>query len=289
MSAASMVDRTESPTMDTRVPIFLHVPKAAGRSLLSVMRDNYGADRLHEIYGEPPSLAEDEFHRMSERERLAFDAVAGHLRFGLHEYIPRPSRYLTVLRDPIERVLSTYAFVRRKKSHHRHEEVVGRDLSIVEVIESRLLPMLDNGQTRALSGVGADVERCTASMLEQAKANIERHFAVVGLLERFDETLVMCQREFGRKKVRMRQRNAAPQRRSPRALDPDTRRAIAECNELDEELYRWAEHRFERQVAAGGSSFRRQVRRLRHETALRDLAVRGRALLPRPAFTRKGR
>ena len=279
MSASTPVGSTDGPTIDTCVPIFLHVPKAAGRSLLSVMRDNYGADRVYEVYTEPPSIAEEAFFGMPERQRLGFDAVAGHLRFGLHEYISRPTTYLTVLRNPIERVLSTYAFVRRKKSHHRHAEVVGRDRSIVEVIESGLLPMLDNGQTRALSGAGADVERCTASHFEQAKANIESHFAVVGLLERFDETLVLCRREFGWKTVRMRQRNAAPGRQSAQSLDPETRTAIAEVNEFDGELYAWAEERFDRKVGEGGVSFQRQLRRLQYETALRGFAAGGRAML----------
>lgn len=274
-----MADPMESPATGAPVLIFLHVPKAGGISLLSVIRDNYRSARIYEVGGNRPSLAELEFRGMSERERLAFDAIAGHLRFGLHECIRRPTTYLTVLRDPIDRVLSTYAFVRRKKSHPSHEEIVRGDLSLIEVIQSGLLPMLDNGQTRALSGVGADVDKCTPSMLDQAKANVERHFAVAGLLERFDETLVMCRREFGWKKIRIRRLNSAPVRQDPQLLDTDTRGALAETNQLDQLLYEWAEERFERRVAECGASFRRQVRILRCETTMRRFAAGGRDMV----------
>lgn len=273
-----MNDQSRRAHSDSRegiglVPIFLHIPKAAGRSMLSVLRDNYGADKLYEVYSEPPQIAEDGFFAMSAQRRQQFDAVAGHLRFGFHEHIPRRSAYLTVLRDPIKRVLSTYSFVRRKTSHPEHEAIVSQNLSIEEVIRSGLLPMLDNGQTRALSGVGADVDTCTPDMLERAKANVETHFSVVGFLERFDETLLLCGREFGWSVVRNRRRNAAPGPLHGDPLTPETVTALAETNRLDLQLYEWALGRFNQKVAQAGPAFARQVRTLRLTTRLRGIGA----------------
>ena len=41
----------------------------------------------------------------------------GHMLFGLHKILPQPSTYITVLRDPVERVLSAFYFMRSYRLH----------------------------------------------------------------------------------------------------------------------------------------------------------------------------
>src|SRR5438105_758705 len=56
--------------------------------------------------------------RKLSKERLRKIRVfKGHMLFGLHEVLPQPATYITVLRDPIERTLSAYYFMRSYKLH----------------------------------------------------------------------------------------------------------------------------------------------------------------------------
>ena len=41
----------------------------------------------------------------------------GHMLFGLHEVLPQSATYITVLRDPVDRVLSAFYFMRSYKLH----------------------------------------------------------------------------------------------------------------------------------------------------------------------------
>ncbi len=48
---------------------------------------------------------------MPEEKRNKIRCLKGHMPFGLHKYLLNSSVYLTVLREPIERVISHYYFV----------------------------------------------------------------------------------------------------------------------------------------------------------------------------------
>jgi hypothetical protein len=83
-------------------------------------------------------------------------------------------------------------------------------------------------------------------MLEIAKRNIEESFAVVGLTERFDETLILLHETFGWSRLHYVSANVAP--RQAVELPDDVRNLIEEHNQLDIELYRHAGERFDEAI-----------------------------------------
>ncbi|MEO5579030.1 MAG: hypothetical protein ABIR58_00110 [Gemmatimonadaceae bacterium] len=56
---------------------------------------------------------------------------------------------------------------------------------------------VDNDQTRRIAGEEPPLGRCTSAMFELAKQNLRRHFRVVGVTDRFDETLLLMKQAFG--------------------------------------------------------------------------------------------
>jgi hypothetical protein len=127
---------------------------------------------------------------------------------------------------------------------------------------------LENGQTRLLAGLG-DGDSATGSdtsgseLLDRAKGNLTGHFAVVGLVERFDETLILLRRRFGFRNVfytKQNARGAGPRRDK---LDQDTLAHILERNALDVALYQFARGLFAEQVRRQGRSFPVEVRLFR--------------------------
>lgn len=241
--------------------VFLHIGKTAGSTLRKVLLRNYPRSTVISIGSRSPNptrLRREEtieiFESLPEGRRLSARLITGHTIFGIHELVPRPSVYITLLRDPVRLVISQYEYVRRREDHWLHAQA--RRLTLAEYVRSGISLETDNSQTRAISG---DRETpfgvCDETMLELAKRNIEECFAVVGLTERFDESLLLMQRTFGWRRIHYVRANAAPRRTKPR-LRPEVAAIVEEQNHLDIELYRWAAARLEASFrSAPGSSF----------------------------------
>jgi hypothetical protein len=57
---------------------------------------------------------------------------------------------------------------------------------------------LDNGQTRLIAGIDDKIPfgKCTREILDLAIKNIEEYFAVVGILDKFNETILLLKKVF---------------------------------------------------------------------------------------------
>jgi hypothetical protein len=123
---------------------------------------------------------------------------------------------------------------------------------------------MDNGQLRLLTGHMDDIDfgGCARTLLDEAKRNLTDHFAVVGLSERFDESLLLIRRRLGWKRLPVyRRRNVAERKSSTAQLSASALAAIRKHNELDLELYEWASAKFQREWETEG--LQRELQRFR--------------------------
>jgi hypothetical protein len=242
--------------------IFLHVGKTAGATMRSALRREFRRDEVMLVRAPevaPGRLRRDGavewFASLPEAERARPRLIMGHMTYGLHEFVPRPSEYVTLLREPFALIRSQYNHVRRHEGHLLHEQAKAYP-DLVSYIESGISLEMDNSQTRAFAGdKTTPFGECTPEMLERAKANLEG-FAVAGLTERFDESLVAMIRRFGWRRVRYVTTNVDPNRGSRTPLTERESALMREHNALDLDLYGWANDRFQREVveAAGFSA-----------------------------------
>jgi hypothetical protein len=252
----------EEPTV-----IFLHIGKTAGMTMRHVLRRQFRRSDVLVVPSpnrQPRRLLREEslehFASLPLDVRAASRLIMGHTIFGLHELVPRPCVYITLLRDPLKLVVSQYDFVRRTPGHWLHQTALR--MTLQEYVESGVSFEMDNSQTRAVSGdVSTDFGRCSQSMLETALRNIAEHFAVVGLTERFDETLVLLSRAFGWPWLRYVRANVSPSHQR-QELSPETAAIIGKLNVLDQELYRRTATAFQRSIDAD-ASFEGDLHRLR--------------------------
>jgi hypothetical protein len=126
-----------------------------------------------------------------------------------------------------------------------------------------------NAQTLQVAGVSSEeARRDPNGVLERAKTNIDEHFAVAGVTERFDETLLLMKRRldwprppyYVTSRVGKKNASAGQSPTQRESMDPDVRAVIAEANALDLDLYAYVRDRFENDVAAEGASFQDDVR-----------------------------
>jgi hypothetical protein len=256
---------------DAPTVIFLHIGKTAGSTLRQVLRRQFRASETMVVRSpvrDPKRLRREEtlayFAGLPETERRRPRLILGHTIFGLHEYVPRPSTYITLMRDPVSLVLSQYYYVRRTPGHWLYE--TAQRMTLDEYVRSGVSLETDNSQTRAISGdTTTEFGHCSRAMLDVARRNIEEHFSVIGLVERFDASLVMLGRHFGWSKLAYVRVNVAPQDQR-REVSTDTREAIERQNAIDLELYGQVQQAFDRRVDAD-PAFERDLRRLQRQKA----------------------
>jgi hypothetical protein len=242
------------PTTDRPTVIFLHIGKTAGATMRRALRREFRRSEVMEVRA--PSVAPGRLRRdaavgwfasLQEAERARPRLIMGHMTYGLHEFVPRPSEYVTLLREPISLVRSQYHHVRRHEGHLLHEQAKAYP-DLASYIESGLSLEMDNSQTRAFAGdTTTPFGSCSPEMLELAKQNLAG-FAVAGLTERFDESIVAMIRRFGWRRVRYVTTNVDPNRASRRPLTDRELELVRERNALDLDLYAWASDRFQRRV-----------------------------------------
>jgi len=107
---------TQAAAADEAV-IFLHVPKTAGTTLNRLIEWEYP---LFEIYSvDPVFFRWSALHlwQLPVRRLKKTRMFKGHMLFGLHKILPQRATYITVLREPADRVISAFYFMRSYMLH----------------------------------------------------------------------------------------------------------------------------------------------------------------------------
>jgi hypothetical protein len=245
--------------MHDTTAIFVHIPKTAGTTLARIIARQYPprARMLVERHDEGVR----EFQALPEARRAEIRLLRGHIPYGLHADCPRPATYFTLLREPIDRLVSYYYFVQREPQHYLHDYANTPGMTLKRYVEDRVSLQMANMQTRLISGVWTDpgYGECDRGTLATAKRNLERHFSVVGLTERFDETLLLLKRTLGWRNVFYVRHNVTRGRPRRASLDAETLAVLCASNQLDLELYEHAKALLDQQVCAQGPAFSRAL------------------------------
>ena len=244
--------------------IFMHVPKTAGTSLRHIVQSQFQPHNVFEFYNLktlPPKVRKGiaKYNSLSEAQKQAIKFVSGHVGFGLHEFLSRPCTYITVLRDPVERVISYYYFLLRNQN-----EIV-KNKTLPEFIET--FGGVHNSMTCYLSGLTlqAQLQGCDAKLksqqfdqetLAKAKENLKNYFKVVGFVDRFDETCILLQKILGWNIPAFYVRkNVAKHPHATKEIPPETISLIHQYNELDLSLYNYAREIFTEMIQQQGDTF----------------------------------
>lgn len=231
--------------------IFIHIPKAAGTTLKHIIERQYRRSEIFSIREKLAGKSLEEFRQLPDEVKRPLKIVKGHINFGVHDALPQASTYITVIRDPIERICSHYYYVLRMANHYLHDQVVAQQMSLKDYVCSGISLELDNCQTRVLASGeagGVPFGECSTETLELAKQHLQEHFAVVGIAERFDETLVLLKELFGWSMPFYARLNVTQNRPKLRSLPDADLAAIRQQNQIDLELYRFANQLLDEQI-----------------------------------------
>jgi len=238
--------------------IFLHLPKTAGTTLNRLIEWEYS---LGEMYSVDPVLFEWSFarlRRLSKRRLRRTRMFKGHMLFGLHEVLPQPATYITVLRDPVERVLSAFYFMRSYKLHPLYWKFRNEKWTVEEFVQRSTR---DNVQCKIIANAHYH-SPCTQEVLDRAIDHLDNYFSVVGLSERFEESLALMKLRFGWQLNSYSSFNVTRARPKKGDLPQATLDLISEKNRFDVALYQHAVRLFESAVSQHQAEVSRIAREL---------------------------
>jgi hypothetical protein len=207
------------------------VQKTGGTSILHAAREQFGADKVLMLYGSDSRWTSPAARELAARTRgdarASYAAFADHIEanrvafFASHMSAARlrcftPAQAFTVVRDPVERVISQYFFfVRKRRTEDSLEEFIER-------------PEHQNHQARALAGL--DLEALGA----------------LGVLERYPEFVARLNARFNLNFALVhRKRGGLLKEVQALLIGKALRRRIAALNEEDAALYERAFALFE--------------------------------------------
>lgn len=255
-------NRSKQSVNKEKTLIFFHLNKTAGTTLREILRRKFPEDVRYTTH------SVDELTIVPEEQKGEIKYLEGHFIFGLHEHLPQPSTYITLLRNPVDRVISEYYYLLSRPDYSSlHNELTSKNVKSLEDYVRIGMWYAWNYQTSSLRGIGEGSPPpygplpLSTEDLEIAKANLREHFMVVGLTERFDESLVLLKRALGWriKDILYLKENVGKKRPPKRETTQEAVKLIEEHNELDIQLYEFARQMFEERISQQGSSFRREL------------------------------
>ncbi|ACB53904.1 unknown [Crocosphaera subtropica ATCC 51142] len=244
----------QKPNLEQTV-IFLHIHKTGGRTLEDILKKQYDPQKILSTDNLKWRQSHETLSQYSPAELENIKLIKGHMYFGIHNILLQPFTYITILRDPIERVLSLYCYIRDEPKNPQHKELIEKGMNLEQFLCSGIAKTAENGQTRILSGIQAENKPCSDEMFKLAKENLSKYFSVVGLTEQFDETLILLKRLLGYNIPIYSTKNKNKRRLSIDDISAKERKMIEQYNSFDLQLYEYAYQLFEEQKKQQGYLF----------------------------------
>jgi len=274
--------KKNSPSNDhttTPVVIYHHIAKTGGTSLRKVVQANYKGKALLEWYG-PNRGSVDwwkvHYHALSPQRKAAIQCIAAHSSHYLIPVIDRPFRVFTLLRNPIDRVISLYYFTRilAQKGKGKGAEIgrllISLNWSLGDIYRHAIRDDIDpqwhsllapffNGQTRAILGPHTDTSaipflpKTSGSLdktLQHAYQILEAYYEI-GITEAYADSLRYFANVFGWEKIFVEHANRTQKRPRIHEISPEVITLIREFNHLDFKLHNYAKNYLSQRLPGG--------------------------------------
>lgn len=245
MSALSKVNKTKSEELI----VFTHIPKTFGSSFrLGVVRPNMMNEKFYDYRTLRKFISEPSDYRF----------LHGHLPYGIHVLTNQKVKYLTFLRDPIDRAISFFYFVQQgmEKEQTKHPlSEKAKSLGIKKFYQDK---RFQNHQTRFTAGFISHklypAIACPSTkklILERAKNNLLKEYFFFGIFEKHRESIdLVCEKMNWSTVKEIPHHKKTHKRLKVQDLDEETLQILKDAHDLDLQLYEFAVQNFENQDKA---------------------------------------
>jgi len=253
--------------MNNKTVIFNHIPKTAGLTLSEIMKKQYSTERTFSTldyngknWEGGRRQAIKHFMDLPKFERFNFDFITGHSALELFNFVNNPIG-LVMLRDPVDRVLSLYSYVRRMKWHKFYK--IANQYSLYDCYKNKLHDEWDelyNGQFSSLVSTINKISFDSKIILNDDYERIKvflKEYCLVGIVERFDESLNLFGEYLNWNKnlfySKINVSNDKP------VINPKTIEIIKKYNQNDINLYNYCSNNFDNLINSMDNKFIKKV------------------------------
>lgn len=264
-----------SPLQDHEILFFLHIPKTAGTTLVDVLAKQFPPQQILQVadmgYESVQGFLQQVQHVVMDRsdyevaKQLAdqtlgrFQLIRGHVCYGPPAFNHFQAVYMTMLRNPLERVFSLYQHVSVHADNPLH--ATAKDLSFDQFIRT---PDFHTHISNQMTSYILGRRPTSVGDMEEACQHLDQ-MRFVGITEFFAHSMALLHYTFGWEyEGEMKHLNRSVKKVERSTLAPDTFDLIRQFNEFDIPLYEYGVTLFNqrcRQMAADLFAERNQLRR----------------------------
>jgi len=254
---------------NTPLLLFDHIPRTGGTYFAEVLSRLIGSTSQNLDCG--PDYPETHAKEMRRLDR--YHVIVGHMRLDTVKAFRqiRPRNLITIVRDPVALIESTYTFWRFNIKESLPHCNMAKNLPFSEFIRRRELRMVvDNPITRHFFGLW-DLERLEQSETAKAMAvQMAESYAFMGVTERMEDSIRGVALQFAPKKANMRfgevTRNES---KGGIEVTEEDREYLRAQTLLDQAIYRHANEKLDELLLLYGSTAKGSSSGLRDLMSLR--------------------
>lgn len=175
--------------------IFLHIPKTAGTAfrsqLINNVKSNYhGYHDLENLVNNNHYLSEIKYPFHNPLIFENHDSFSSHMTYGLHSHLSDDYTYLSVLRDPVDRIISHYRFDMQRG-------MIPKTTKVLDWVNDGRL-----GHTNILTNVMSGYQHYDTSIDYKVKKdlavkNLEKETTIFGFSESYYDFLNIIRSKLG--------------------------------------------------------------------------------------------
>lgn len=192
----------------------VHIPKTAGVSIRNILAEHYGPGFVLHYW-----QITDAWGRVVDKVPAEATCVHGHYQADVHAKEFPDATLITWVRDPVERVVSSYHH-RLRDPDWQHPVCVELHTKKLSLSEYAALPLVRNEMSRFFGGKRPE------------------DFSFIGIVEDFNESLAAMKQFLRIPDAQVRRDNTNPEKQAEYyCFDPRVRREIEKQNAEDLALY----------------------------------------------------
>lgn len=166
--------------------LFDHLPKCAGSSLNQYLQKQYLRRKTYSIDAQNMDGSIARFMAMSESKRHSYDLIKGHRAHELLDYAHPDCLKITVFRDPVDRIVSHYYYVKQQERHPLHDFAITADMTLAHYVKEGDSEELRNWYTSHFTGLNeGDIGCAPKKSQDEAFDIVTTKYDIIGFLDDF--------------------------------------------------------------------------------------------------------
>ena len=241
--------------------VFVHIPKTGGITFQKIINRSFEGHEIIRFFKTGKSLwiLKDIF-LLTPEERSQIKVMAAHSSFIGVRLFFKNVKYITFLRDPVNRIISDWFYATKAgPGNPLFSRATQSDYPLEKAVEE--CEYLKNQQARKITGL--PLIWPDKFLLKAAKEALIKKFKFFGLTEFFNESIVLFKKQFRFKEVGYSKKENVNIYDKEKVITPSLVKTIERYNMVDIELYDFAKNLFMERIQVYGNSFKEDLETFR--------------------------